>query len=248
MNFKQWLIKEENYSEFQQWLVQNKIDAKSLVHNISQNPPDHRGGNANFWYIPNSPFGLRIIRTNQSPIEELQPHDNPLSDMNVGQAIANLGPKIQILRLQKGSPAGVKFGTHKLTPEEQQKEFKTYAQKVIDAANIDQKEYNKLLYEIIKLNKKGYNIDPSKPGNLLIDPGKGFNLVDVIKSNGRPDNAGYIIVMLMNNYYFNKISSPEIQQAARTIIKKVEIASQLTGLPLEKDQPSARYSYELAGL
>lgn len=248
MNFKQWLIKEENYSEFQQWLVQNKIDAKSLVQNITQNLPDHRGGNANFWYIPNSPFGLRIIRTNKSDIEELQPHDNPFGDMNVGQAIANLGPKIQILRVQKGSPAGAKFGMHKLTPEEQQKELVVYAQKIIDAANIPQEAYNQLLQNIIQLNKKGYNIDPSKPGNLLIDPDKGFNLVDVIKSNGQPDNAGYIIVMLMNNYYFNKISSPETQQAARTIIKKVEIASQLTGLPLEKDQSSTRYSYELAGL
>jgi len=254
MNFKEWLYKEEeeeeeNYSVFQDWLAQNKTDAASLVKRISQNPPDHKGGNADFWYIPNSPFGLRIVR-GQLNFGTLQPHDNPFGDMNVGQPIANLGKNIQIVRLQSGSPAGPKLGTHKLPAEEQEKELGVYRQKVIDAANMPQEAYNQLLNRIIQLNQKGYNIDPSKAGNLLIDPNKGFNLVDVNKSEtGKGDDAGYIIIMLMGgNFLFNKISNPETQQAARTIIKKVEIASQATGLPLDKNQSSVQYSYSLAGL
>jgi len=249
ISFKQWLVNETNYSELQQWLAQNKTDAKSLVNDITKNPPDYQGGNANFWYIPNSPFGVRLIRFSQSEdLEELQPHDNPFGDMNFGQPIANLGPKIEIVRLQKGRPAGAKRAMNRLPPDDQQKELAIYVQKLIDAANMPQEAYNKLLENIIQLNNKGYQIDPSKPGNLLIDPGEGFNLVDVNTStNNKKDNAGFIIVMLMDNGNFTKISSPETQQAARTIIKKVEIASKLTGLPFPYSS-SVEYSYKLAGL
>ena len=119
---------------------------------------------------------------------------------------------------------------------------------MIDASNLPQEAYNDLLNKIIILNQRGYSIDPSKSGNLLIDPEKGFNLVDINKSNKSEDHAGYIIVMLMGgNYYFNKISNPETQEAAKKMIKKVEIASKITGLPLNKDS-STQYSYNLAGL
>jgi len=248
MNFREWLHLEQNYEELQQWLQQTGTDINSLVQQLSQKPPDFKGGNADFWYIPNSPFGLRWVRGRQPG--SLAQQEDPFADMNVGQPIANLGQGVQILRVQAGSPAGPVHGVHKLPADQQEKELGVYRKKMLDSAAMPQEAYDQLLQQIVTINQRGYQVDPSKPGNLLIDPGKGFGLVDVNPSeSGRPNDAGHVIVMLMGgNFHFNKISDPETQQAAQTIIQKVETAAKKVGMPFDKESSSTDYSYELAGL
>ena len=121
MNFKEWLYLERNYDDLQQWLQQTGTDINTLVQQLSQSPPDFKGGNANFWYIPNSPFGLRWVRGKQPG--SLAQQEDPFSDMNVGQPIANLGQGVEIVRVQAGSPAGPVGGIHRLSPEDQKYEF-----------------------------------------------------------------------------------------------------------------------------
>jgi len=249
MKFKTW-IENQEYEDFSAWLQNQGVDAHTLIDQLSKKPPDHSGGNANFWYIPQSNFGLRIVRRgNSEKLLPMQKQDDALKDMNVGQPIANLGNGIQILKTQLGSPAGPKHLFHKMKQEEQTKELEIYKNKIFQSSQMPQSAYDALMQQLVVLNQRGYRIDPSKPGNILIDPSKGFNLVDVNKSeNGSLNNAGDIIVMLMGgNFHYPKISSPEIQQASQIMIKKIEIAAQKANLPLTKG-PSVNYSYSLAGL
>lgn len=78
-----------------------------------------------------------------------------------------------------------------------------------------------------------------------------FGLVDLHKGDYKND-AGQIIGMLMSNYQFSKTfgskSDDESNQArsyAQQIIKKVELASKSTGLPIGGGG-SVEYSYKLS--
>lgn len=249
LNFKGFFLTEQNYNELLKWIQNNKANIGQIIQQMQQRNPDGQGGNANFYKIPNSPFGVRIIRSNYPEANpQLRPVTDFLPDDNFGQPIAQYGDNIQIVKLQSGIPAGMPYKAK----TGDQKAVEQFANQLQIASQIPEEEYARLLQSVMKLNSKGYVIDPSKPGNLLIDPETNkFNLVDINK-NSNPNyqnTAGEIIVMLLNNYHFSNYfkDDPEKQKFAQQIIKKVELASEKTGFPMGQGS-SLDYSYKLSGL
>ena len=247
MNFRHFFEQQE-YDDFVNWLQSQGSDVYDLVKQLSQKPPDHHGGNADFWYIPQSKeFGLKIIRGSNISSTLTQQH-NPFGDMNVGQPVASLGNGVQIVKLQQGHPAGPKTSHRKLSDDEKSQDLKAYRDKLFQTAEMPSKAYDNLLQQMIKINQLNHSIDPSKSGNLLIEPGKGFNLVDIGKTErqGYKNNPGEIIVMLMGgNHTFPAIKNPETEKAAQTMIKKVEAAAKKVGIDIVRTS-SVDYSYKLA--
>lgn len=240
-----------DFKSFQQWLQDNNISIKDLITNISSNPPDGRGGNANFWIIPNSPYGLRIVRRNSSSNQpNLQSTDDPFPDENFGQAIAKLSDNITIVKLQQGSPLGLKHGAWRNEEDGLRKEIQSFKAKLIQTASLPVESYVKLIQQLQYINNKGYTMDPSKPGNLLID-NTGFHLVDLNQSNsGYRNDPGEIIIMAMGgNYYFSQYLSEDQEaiKAAQLVIKKCEQAAAMANTPIKMDS-SVDYSYKLARL
>lgn len=243
-SFKKFLI-EHDLSTFQHFLQSVGVTFEQLLAKLKMNPPDAQGGNAVFYKIPNSEFGIRILKHNTNKgldSAKLEPANDPLAGHNFGQPIANYG-HVQIVRLQHGLPAGV---PHK--HPDRNVAVNQFRNQIIAAANMPQEQYNALLSKIMLLNQRGYCVDPSKPGNLLIDKNQ-FNLVDIgpLNTEKYRNTAGEIIVMLMHNYEFGKNFSNDRDMilAAQQIIKKVEAASQATGLPMGQGS-SLDYSRALA--
>ena len=249
MNFKQFLL-EQSFSDLNQWLQQHNTTIQQVVQKLQQKPPDGKGGNADFWAIPNSPFGIRVPRGKVSQNAVLLNPGDTHPDMNFGQPIGNYG-HIQILKLQSGNPAGMEHGSHNFAPDAQSKAIQNYKNRLEDAAKLPQESYDKLVKQFQYLNEKGYRIDPSKPGNLLIDPIKGFNLVDIAKSSeGQKNSPNEIIVMLLDNFNFNKYNlnqDPKYQELAKIIIKKTQIAANNSKIEFGKSG-SSDYSMKLAGI
>jgi hypothetical protein len=116
------------------------------------------------------------------------------------------------------------------------------------AASMSVAEYIRLFKSIMRLNEKGWVIDPSKSGNMLIDKGR-FNLVDINKQQGNyRNNAGDVINMLIDNYHFGKYFTNDmrVKGLARAIIEKAEGAAKETGFLLNKESPTTKYSYNHA--
>lgn len=253
-SFKSYLFVEENFESFQQYLQKSGMTFPELLQRLQAQQPSGKGGNADFYKIPGTDFGVRVVRRFSNPDKnpQLQAAHDPHEGENVGQPVAHYGNNVQVLRLQQGKPAGFPYGIKQNDPDEEQKALGVFRQQVLHAAQMPDQEYERLFTQILKLNQRGYVVDPSKSGNLLIDPNTGrFNLVDLNKKeaeNKYTNNAGEILLMLMGNYHFSKYfhSDNEMKTAAREIIKKIEAASQKTGLPLNRSNSSVDYSYKLA--
>lgn len=241
MNFKEWLV-EQTFGEFEQWLQANHTDIASLIKSLEQNKPDGHGGNAVFYKIPGTQFGVRIIKGSKG-IGSLSKADDPFGDENYGQAIAHYGPNIQILKLQAGVPAGHPY---KYDKDDIEGAKARYLANLEAAAAMPVAEYVRLFSSIQKLNKKGWVIDPSKSGNMLIDRGR-FNLVDINKHEGDyRNNAGEVVSMLIDNLHFGKYftNNMRVKGLARSIIEKATEAASATGFPYKKDTSTSQYSHE----
>lgn len=216
------------------------------------------GGNASIFAIPNNDqYVVRIQhRAWVGPTEgELELLESPFSDMNVGQAVARLGNAF-ILKRQEGIPAGLthveirRLGlTHELANLD-------YLQRTTLAANMPQQAYDELAELIRIINEKGYNFDPSKPNNILIDEKrKRFNLIDL---NSRDPSSDYrdtltsLVVPLMNNSYAWQVNDPDIEQhlvvQRGKILEKAIQASIKANLPVSGEGDSSlEYSFKIAG-
>lgn len=247
-NFKQYLISEENFNAFQDYLTATNQQFPELLQKLLDSKPTAQGGNANFYRIPNSEFGVRIVRGLNDPSPELTPAEDDFGGENLGQPVAHYGKKIQVLRLQHGTPAGMPFRYNQEGGIGIEAGIATFRNQLSTAAEIPQQEYDRLCKIVLDLNSKGYSIDPSKSGNLLIDSQSGkFNFVDINKSESK-NTASDIIAMLMDNYHFSKFLNhdPKMKKFAREIIKKVEIAAQKTGLPIGENSSTLDYSRKLS--
>jgi hypothetical protein len=249
-SFKKFFLVEQNFGEFQRWLQQNHLDMGTLIKQLQQKSPDGHGGNGVFYKIPGTNFGVKIIRgAAVDKTQQLDAAHDPFSDENLGQPVANFGPNIQILKLQSGVPAGHPYKFDK-TPEGQQEAKNRYLDNLNAAAEMPLEEYVRLFKQIIKINSQGYVLDPSKSGNLLIDKNKKrFNLVDINKSESDyRNNASEVITMLIDNYNFGKhfTNDPQVKNLAKQIVEKCEKAAELSGLPINKTNSTAKYSYSHA--
>lgn len=212
-----------------------------------------RGGNANVYEIPGTEYVLRVLKNRTAKeITKLEPVEDGLKDVSVGQAVLE-GDGVQVLRRQRGETAGLSSSdtkyTKDTTPEGQSKNDSAYERATKMAADMPQSAYDQWAAELATVAKRGYNFDPSKSNNLLIDSEAGrFNMVDVNKSK-TPYKAGLsdMLVVLMGNTYGYKYKGRNLEAERQAIYRKSLEAAQKAGLPLELGS-SGKYSLELAGI
>lgn len=244
MKFKEWFLI-ESFDELKTWMANNRIsDLSQYLQQLIQKKPDASGGNNNFWYIPNSNFGVRVPRSGGNfgtftKTQDAFPNDN------FGQVIATIG-NIEIVKMQTGSPAGMPHRWWKQDEKTQAGFRPQYKEKILTAAKFPQSAFDDICRKLLTLAQGGYQIDPSKPGNLLIDPTKGFNFVDVSPGQRQP-RASDIANMLTgggNAFEKNLGQDEEAKQALGTILQKLQVASQNTGVFYGAD--SLQYLAQLA--
>jgi len=243
IRFKEWLI-EQTFNEFERWLQVNNIDMGDLIKQLQSKEPDGHGGNAVFYKIPGTQFGVKIIKGTKG-IGQLRAADDELGDENYGQAIAHYGSNIQILKLQSGIPAGHPY---KYDKDDMEGAKARYLANLESAAGMPVSEYERLFRSIKKLNDRGWVIDPSKSGNLLIDRGR-FNLVDINKHEGDyRNNAGEVVSMLIDNFHFGKYFTNDmrVKGLAKQIIEKADEAAARVGFPYNKESSTSQYSHQHA--
>jgi hypothetical protein len=246
----QFLLKESDFSTFKRYLDSSGQTFEEILADLRSKSPDGKGGNAVFYKIPGTDFGIRDQFRSFSGKEnesgaKLEPVDDPFEGENVGQAVAQYGDNVKVLRLQKGKPLGAPLGFDKYESDELEDAAQTLKDRILDAASLPVEEYVKLMNKIIKLNDKGYVMDPSKSGNLLVDPESGFGLVDINKSM-RSDyfnNAAEILSMITDPYNYRNFSSwidgwqdVELKRAGQSIKAKIERAAKSSGLPMDLDK------------
>lgn len=245
----QLLLRESDFSTFKRYLDSSGTTFEELLSSLRSKRPDGKGGNAVFYRIPGTEFGVRDQFRGFSGKEEtgdevLEPVDDPFEGENVGQAVAKYGDNVSVLRLQHGKPLGAPLGFDKYETDQLEDAAQTLKDRIMDAAALPVSEYVKLMNRILKLNEKGYVMDPSKSGNLLVDPEKGFGLVDIGKA-GRTDyfnSAAEILSMITDPYNYRNFSSwiegwqdSALKRAGQVIKTNIERAAESTGLPLNYD-------------
>ncbi len=228
--------------------AQSTIPSLEQVNQAIQKEPLGVGGNARVYNIDDSHV-VRVPKHVKGEIlDDFKPIDHPLTKLGIeaGQEVAENSQGVTIRQKQIGEEAGLAIP--KQVPEAQRNEL--YKSRVIKAADMPQEAYDKLAETIKKINDAGYQIDPSKSSNILIDSDNGkFNLVDVTESKrGYKSGAEDMLVMLMGNTYaatYNKTGTPLTEQY-RKIYDKVMEATKKHGLS-EKLNSSGEWSRELAG-
>lgn len=254
MNFKLFLETQELYSQFTDYLNQQGIQFPELLQQLQSQKPTGTGGNANFYKIPNTQFGIRVLKRTSNIDENptLQPADNPNEDINIGQAIANYGKNVQVLRLQQGTPAGLKHGAWNLKDDDElNQEIANYKNQIKTAAEMPIQSYINLFNDIKKLNAKNFVVDPSKSGNLLIDKDKQkFNIVDMNnmgEKNTYKNSAHEIALMLLDKFWDKHFpTDKEVQAYATQIHNKIEKAAELTDFPINQNSSSYQFQKKYA--
>ncbi len=172
---------------------------------------------------------------------------------NVGQPVAKMGD-YEILKKQDGFAAGAPGpkARREMGPEAAEAVF---AKSVKASAELPQSAYDDLAHTMMAVEKHGLQFDPSKPGNILIDPvGKRFNLVDISKTNATPyeHTVADIIVPLADNYFVGSVlpnKGVAYQSYLQQIITKANVAAKNAGMHERPELGSSlSYSYKLAGL
>jgi hypothetical protein len=245
--YRSMFLNEENFQSFQDYLDKSGMTFEQLLDKLRSKEPDGVGGNAKFYRVPGTEFGVRELGSwgipDTSPPKLVGTSDS-FDGENFGQPVAHYGNNIQVLRLQHGSPAGRPYGKHR----DDTRALQSYRKRILEAASLSDSAYERLIQQIIKINQKGYAMDPSKSGNLLIDPSSDrFNIVDLNQSEYK-NHGGNIIHMLIDNYFFSKYElylDPEMVKAGQQIINKVERSCDKIGLHLDKSNSSVSYSYNL---
>lgn len=173
---------------------------------------------------------------------------------NVGQPVAKLGD-FEILKKQDGFAAGAPGARARkeMGPEAAEAAFAKGAKA---SAELPQSAYDELARTMMAVEKHGLQFDPSKPGNILIDPvGQRFNLVDISKSHAvKPyeHTVADIIVPLVDNYFVGSVlpnKGAAYQPYLQQIIAKANVAAKNAGMHERPELGSSlSYSYKLAGL
>jgi hypothetical protein len=136
-------------------------------------------------------------------------------------------------------------------------ELDDYIASVRTAASMPQSAYDGFAGDLSQLSERGYQFDPSKSNNVLMDTTDGrFNLVDV-----GPSSSGYksgledMLVPLMGNTYswkYNRaltdgVTDQRLTASYRSILNKAEEAARRKGLSTKLNS-SGEYSRSFAGI
>lgn len=214
------------------------------------------GGNSSVYKIPEvEEYVLRVPNGRfggDTSMGVLEPVDDRLPELNIGQAVARMGGH-KILKRQLGVPAGVPYGPIRQSAEG----ILLYQKSLARAAEMPQTSYDSLAYLFQLLNSNALNFDPSKSNNILIDEkNMVFNVVDI----NPPDHGakthndlGRMVVPLMDNAFASKVKNSDIDalltESRKTILLKSIQASKTANLPpVDPKDDSLAYSFELAGV
>jgi len=216
-----------------------------------------RGGNGAVYKLDfTDDFVVKVpeFATKSPKSGPLQKVDDIMPEANIGQPVAKMGDYL-ILKKQNGFAAGAPDTRSRraMTPEAAEA---VYARSINESAALPQSAYDELAVMMVQLEKRGLQFDPSKPGNILIDPAaKRFNLVDISptsSTNPRHHTVSDIIVPLMDNYFTGSVLSDKgvkyRAQLAQIIDKATKAARTASMHPAGAADSSLQYSYKLAGL
>ena len=229
--------------------LEKSITTQSVLSALQNKIELGRGGNAIVYDIPGTDFVARVPKGSALPAtsDAVVTVADPFDGKNFGQPVAKVG-EIQILRRQNGIPAGLAIPKN-LTQEEADTQ---YATAVNAAASMPQSAFDKFAADLMFLNSRGASFDPSKSNNVLIDPNSGqFNLVDINQNKAKDYNnsfADMAITLIGNTYAYKYKGSESLKSAYRQIYDKSLIAAKKTGLEIDKDSSSLKYSEKLAGV
>ena len=184
--------------------------------------PIGRGGNAEVFDIPGTDFVLRVQNqwgTYRNTYPEFYP---PISvpdpiPFNVGQPVAQVAKNAWVLYRQQGKPAGASS-----LNKDPIVRLHYYKERLREAAEMPQSSYDQLMQEIQELHRLGYQIDPSKSSNLLIDAeNQRFNIVDV--NPGRYIRGAEDVLILLWHPFFlrQNLNDAEIVSDAYRIYQKL---------------------------
>lgn len=229
--------------------VKGILEDKARLAKTLKSNPVGRGGNAVVFDIPGTNYVLRKPHKVQDVLQDFNQVEDALPGMNVGQAVATNSQGVSVLRKQPGFPAGI------TTRTESPDDLLQYANAVRSAAMMPQSAYDGFAKDLSELTPRGFQFDPSKSNNVLIDPGSGrFNLVDI-----NPNPTGYqsgltdMLVPLMGNTFhwkYQKLKDSgafdqELTQSFRDIFSKAKQAAESRGLPTKLGS-SGDYSHSFA--
>ncbi len=152
---------------------------------------------------------------------------DPLPQLNYGQAVAEMGRDIEIIKLQPGTRF-VDEETAKTTMGWDQKKIESHGLEMLrQAVDLPQESYDGLADLLAQLNGSRLGWD-CKSANLLLVPKSALNIVDV---HGKEANHGGMIVSAM----FKPVRTLGLQSIepdlARGICEMIDNACQKTHLP-----------------
>ena len=219
-----------------------------------------KGANASVYQIPGEDdLVLRVSRSKFVPLPsgELTAVrvTNPYGDMNVGQPLASVG-NASVHLMQRGEPAGMTLSEPAFKNEDRDE---VYRARIELAADMPRDAYNRVAGDLLRVNEAGFQWDPSKSNNILIDgPSGSFGLVDTSPRMNKKyfNSASDLIICLVGNTHAWRASEMEaaLRPARKKIVMRVLAAARSVGLPISsyekgpRDDSSLEYSMKLAGV
>jgi len=266
----------EQRKNFSDW--DNESEVPEVVGSLKAGGYDHpqslierrgkeigRGGNATVFEIPSvKDYLLRVenkaLRAiNRKMTDDLLLNVQILNDVfegrNYGQRVISLHPNIQILKRQEGTPAGVPSRSF-LWRQKDGPAVEMYEANLMRSAQMPQETYNQLINDLIYINNLGFNFDPSKTNNLLVDEkSQTFNLVD-LNPGSYQNRMDDILGVLMDSVSAhneslgaNFIDFQKLVPSYRMILEKTLLAAQHQGFNTSQENwDNMHYAFRLAGL
>lgn len=255
LNRKEQSSGEYSFSDLLAELEKVCFDKDKILDICTEDNLIGHGGNADVYKIPNvEKYVLRVLRRAKAKGEgsEIEEVKDEFSEFNVGQAVAKISDaEIYFLKKQKGIPAGVPHGRIR---REGKNSDPIYEEHLKRAAEMPQSAYDEFAKILVAINVRGYNFDPSKANNVLLDVENGkFNLVDVNKRNENStyenEMADMVITLMDNSYAWRYKGSAPLESYRKVILDKCIEAGKKVGLHLPEagKNSSLDYSFKLAG-
>ncbi len=131
-----------------------------------------------------------------------------------------------VLVKQKGIPAGINGKERR-----QENAAELYEESLHRAASLDPKAYESLVEDLAFLTDKGKSIDPSKPGNMLIDLENGrLSFVDIGDNNYKADIRDLYVMLTTRGFDYKGSNREAVIQLKQEIMGKLITAYETLGI------------------
>jgi len=183
-----------NYKAFLSKFNDAKLTEDKLINTCLRTTPIGSGTEGLVFKLPIQGFDnfvLKITRNSQiTGSEKLQQVKDIFPRQNMGQAIAKIGDKIQILKKVKGE------SLQKLSASGREKYYE-------QMAKIPQSSYDTYAKQVKQANQKGYILDAGNAGNIMTD-GTNLNIIDLQKDRGENTLGDLLLPVLAGHQEIQK--------------------------------------------